>query len=196
MNVTKQQLRSVLRAQRQALTAEYRQQAADQLLQHFIKHALFNQQHFAFYVATNGEMNTEPLLTYCCNVGKQCYLPILSQQDNRQLYFGAFQSGDKLQSNRYGIKEPIYNRDNIITAENLDVVFLPLVAFDNRGNRLGMGAGYYDTTFAFLRSPSLSVKQPLLIGVAYSFQEVVELPKDAWDIPLHGVITELGIQLF
>ena len=76
---------------------------------------------------------------------------------------------------------------------DLDLVLVPLVAFDDRGNRLGMGGGYYDQTFAFL-SQRQHYRRPTLLGVAYEFQRLVALPVQAWDIPLDGVATEKRVQ--
>ena len=74
-------------------------------------------------------------------------------------------------------------------ARQLDVVIAPLVAFDESLNRLGMGGGYYDRTFAF-RKRARVLRRPVLIGVAYSFQRVDRLQPENWDVPLDVVITE------
>ena len=70
------------------------------------------------------------------------------------------------------------------------MIGLPLVAFDERGNRLGMGGGFYDRTLAFSRRPG---QKPVLIGCAYAFQEIRMLPAESWDIPLQFIATEKGI---
>jgi 5-formyltetrahydrofolate cyclo-ligase len=74
-------------------------------------------------------------------------------------------------------------------------VLAPLVAFDRSGNRLGMGGGYYDRSFAYLRH-RVHWRRPRLIGYAYGFQEVQALERAHWDVPLSGVVTELGLRLF
>ena len=91
--------------------------------------------------------------------------------------------------NRYGIPEPQCPRDELVEAAEIELVLIPLLAFDRRGHRLGSGAGYYDRSFAFLREverPAL----PLLVGVAYAFQEVESIAPEAWDVPLDFVATE------
>ena len=85
--------------------------------------------------------------------------------------------------NRYGIKEPDIGREHALTPEQIDLIFIPLVVVDQRGTRLGMGAGYYDRTLAHYRSP-------LLVGVAYEFQRQSFIEAQPWDIPLNLVITE------
>ncbi len=78
-------------------------------------------------------------------------------------------------------------------AQELDLVFLPLVAFDRVGHRVGMGGGYYDRTFAFVQQMH---HKPILIGLAYEMQQVDGLPFCTWDIPLDGVLTEKQLRLF
>lgn len=66
------------------------------------------------------------------------------------------------------------------------------MGFDRDGNRLGMGGGYYDTTFEFLAGRSRWHK-PRLLGLAYGFQEVDALPHEPWDVPLTAIVTEAGL---
>ena len=69
---------------------------------------------------------------------------------------------------------------------------MPLTAFDRTGTRLGTGFGYYDKTFAFTKNQPLYTK-PKLYGLAYAFQEIRNIPRMQWDVPMHGVITEQGV---
>jgi 5-formyltetrahydrofolate cyclo-ligase len=99
-----------------------------------------------------------------------------------------------LQTNKYNILEPEFVVENALAAAELDVVLMPLTAFNREGFRLGSGGGYYDRTFAFLRERS--VRKPLLIGVGFALQEFVELQHDEWDVKLDGVLTEQELVLF
>ena len=105
----------------------------------------------------------------------------------------AYNPDDTLTPNRFGILEPTLEGNRLIPARNLDLVLVPLVAFDRTGKRLGMGKGYYDQTFAFLKQENTR-KMPHLIGLAYGFQEIADLPMDDWDIPLYGIATEQGFK--
>ena len=107
----------------------------------------------------------------------------------RSLCFVRYDEGDALELNPYSILEP-QNTARKIAEDHLEVVIMPLVAFDLLGNRLGTGGGYYDRTFAFLcANPS---KKPLMIGLAYMAQQAENIPTDPWDIKLDGVLTEGG----
>ena len=89
--------------------------------------------------------------------------------------------------NKYGIEEPIAN-DSPSPANAFDVMLIPLVAFDRRGTRIGMGAGYYDRAMqALAHQPST---RPYLVGVAHHFQEVSSLKRESWDVPLDAILTD------
>ena len=89
-----------------------------------------------------------------------------------------------MKENRFGIKEPIDGSPS--SAQTLDLILIPLVGFDQRGNRLGMGGGFYDRTLAFkLKTP----QRPNLIGLAHECQRVEHLETDPWDIPMTGILT-------
>ena len=68
-------------------------------------------------------------------------------------------------------------------------MFIPLVAFDPKCNRIGMGCGYYDKTLAFKKGGEFKNKT-LLVGLAYEFQKIDSIEKNAWDIPMDAIITE------
>lgn len=119
-------------------------------------------------------------------------MPVLDLKTSGKMNFVIYQPERKLHLNKYRILEPEYT--DIFPVAQLDLVILPLVGFDMRGNRLGVGGGYYDRSFAFklqnMENP------PLLYGLAYDFQRQQTIPKDEWDVPLNGVITEKNIYTF
>ena len=96
---------------------------------------------------------------------------------------------------RFGIPEPVVGVKELVRARRLDLVLLPLVGFDHKGNRLGMGAGFYDRTLAFLRD-RVHWKKPHAVGLAYDFQRVDGFDVDPWDIPLTAVVTDKDIYSF
>lgn len=137
-------------------------------------------------------MDLAPLIERLWRCGKQIYLPVLH---GPALWFMPFTPRTPLAHNRFGIPEPNLNAPHRAALRTLDLVLMPLVAFDRNGNRLGMGGGFYDRTFAYLRgSPRWA--RPCLIGTAYEFQRVPPLAVQPWDVPLGGVVTELGLERF
>jgi 5-formyltetrahydrofolate cyclo-ligase len=95
--------------------------------------------------------------------------------------------GPVLRDNRYGIAEPASG----MRAARLDLIVLPLVAFDAQGHRLGMGGGYYDRLLARTRRGG-----PRRVGYAFSAQQADALPHEAHDAKLDAVATERGLLRF
>lgn len=93
----------------------------------------------------------------------------------------------RLARRRFGLWEP--QRGPRRAPRRLDAIVLPLLGFDSQGTRLGTGGGYYDRALARCRGV-----RPLRIGYAYALQQCERLPREAWDIPLHAVVTERGVQ--
>lgn len=131
-------------------------------------------------------MDTSLLLDRLQQDGKTVYLPRL--QADRSLVFYVYAAGDALVLNQYGIPEPALTSP-ACPSDQMDLVLLPLIAFDAAGRRLGTGGGYYDRTFAWLKASKRPAK-PLLWGWAYACQQAEHLPSDDWDVLLDGVVTD------
>lgn len=190
MQENKVTLRNYFNLIRSRLSVSERQAAAAQAAMHFAQSLIFRQsQHIACYFPIQSEINTEAIIHEIWKNKKDCYLPVLSKLDSKQLTFHAYRVGDNLVCNQYDIPEPILSPQ--INPEELDLVILPLVAFDKNGYRLGTGGGYYDYTFAFLQHQI--DQKPFLMGVAYAVQESTILPADSWDIRLNAILTEKGM---
>ena len=182
-------LRKHLRQQRRALPYEEQQQAAEQLALNLLTHPdLHRARHIAIYLPNDGEIDPRLYMDLAERKGVRFYLPVLHPIHTGTLVFSPFTDTSELKANRFGIPEPAFSKGLKRPAWALDAVLFPLVGFDEKGGRLGMGGGFYDRTFAFTRvRPRLA---PKLIGLAHDFQKVQELPTEPWDIPLHGVVTD------
>ena len=183
-------LRHAMRQQRAALDNATRQQhaqlAAAQFSSGFASRLPPNTTaKIALYSACAGELNPAPLQQLQSLSEATFYLPMLYGQSLR---FGNI-SAQPLRKNRFGIDEPNVPADLQLTAEELDIIIVPLLAIDDRGNRLGMGGGFYDRALAKLK-PGTQAGKPLLLGYAHDFQRVATLPAQVWDVPLHGIVTE------
>ncbi len=192
MNATqsRQDIRKLIREQRKKLSTQEQLKASIATCSLLHDSVLFQEsQHIAFYIANDGEIDPAPLMEKAFQLNKHCYLPILHTNKIGHLGFTEFQKGDALVKNKYGIPEPS-NRDEIESVQ-LDIVFVPLVAFDINGNRLGMGKGYYDKTFEFLKDANRH--KPKLIGLAHEFQRYDRINAESWDIPLDCIVTEKKI---
>ena len=182
--------RSELRARRRALDPALRSRFAMQAARLAKRQPFFlRAERIAFYLASDGELDPLPLLRSAVAMGKQCLLPVLHPLGHRRLWFARWKPGEPLRPNRYGIPEPRWERSGLLSPRAIDLVLMPLVAFDHRCHRMGMGAGYYDRTFAWrMRSPTW--RGPSLVGYAYALQGVTAIDTQPWDVPLDAVITE------
>jgi 5-formyltetrahydrofolate cyclo-ligase len=149
--------------------------------------AFLRSNRIACYLANDGEIDPENIVQTAWKLRKQVYLPVLSPFQSK-LYFAPYSAGMDMNINRFGIHEPACRPLHWICAWQLDLMLLPLVAFDENGNRLGMGGGFYDRSLAYRRSRIHS--KPTLIGLAHELQREDELTMNSWDIPLDMIATE------
>ena len=188
-------IRSKMRQQRSRLDLHTRQQASASISSEILRSSLFMKaQHIAVYLSNDGEIDLSSVFHTAWQRGKRCYLPVLSKY-GKKLSFAPYTANSVMRNNRFGIPEPIVTKREIRSPHQLDLVLAPLVAFDEQGNRIGMGGGFYDRSFGFLRRQQ-HWQHTRLIGAAYAFQQVEQLPAQAWDVPLSGAFTEYGYQTF
>jgi len=182
-------LRQQMRAQRRQLSVKGQQTMADKVVDQVCNSTLFYQsKHIAAYIAHAGEIDPSPILRLAWQLKKICYLPVMQPQ--KQLFFMQYEDNDQLTPHcNYKILEPALHSEKVIASTMLDIVLVPLVAFDREGNRLGMGSGYYDVTFAFLKNVKRPTK-PYLLGLAYEWQCCESTYPEEWDIKLDAIATE------
>lgn len=187
---SKQDIRRRMRRKRRAVSRAERVRAAHGLAAGLGGLRLFMAaRHVAVFIPNDGEIDLERARQRYG--GKHYYLPVVPAPGRRRMRFARLDPRTSFRTNRYGILEPDVPAASLVTARQLDLVLAPLVAFDRSGGRVGMGGGYYDSTFEFLSSRT-RWQRPRLVGVAYAFQEAAAIDRDPWDIPLSAVVTEQG----
>ncbi len=188
---TKGHLRQRLRRARRNLGGTARRLAALRATRRVAALPEFRRaQQLALFLSADSEMDTAPLLRLCTQQGKRIYLPILRGDGNR-LAFAPYTPGQRLRRNRYGIAEPVTAGPGL-APQRLDLALLPLVGFDSGGQRLGMGGGYYDRTFAFVRRHWRG-RRPRLVGLAHEIQRAPDIPTEPWDIVMDAVVTDTRV---
>ena len=178
-------LRRELRQRRRDLPAAARIAAANTLADRLLALPFLpSSGHVAGYWAMDGEiglhafqMRLPPTLTYC--------LPMLHADES--LRFAPWRAGAPLVTNRFGIPEPDLDPDDALPASEMAMLVLPLVGFDARGARLGMGGGWYDRSFAFRHA---AMPPPWLVGVGFDAQCVDALEVESWDVLPDAICTE------
>ncbi len=180
-------LRRTKRSARRALTpAEQHSHARAVARQIAVSKLLLCFQRFAVYAPSDGELDPSPIADRLLAAHKVVALPVV--EHDRRLSFYRYRSDTPLVRNRFGITEPDSRAATYVPTATLDVVLMPLVAFDDEGYRLGMGGGFYDATF--------SRRRPLLIGLAHELQHSNAVPHRRWDVPLDAVVTERAARGF
>lgn len=149
----------------------------------------------AAYLAADGEIDPAAAVDRLRRARRQIYLPVLSPLRHDRLWFTRVDHDTPLTRNRLKIWEPRATPREWRRAQALDLILLPLVAFDDAGNRIGMGGGFYDRSLAFLRGRR-HWRRPYLVGLAHELQRVRRLTPEPWDVPLDGIVTDAAIYVF
>lgn len=183
---TQSEIRKEVRAMRSALEPAYRDAASAKIAEKIFRAHWFSRaENIASYLSVGAEVDSWPVITRAWQMGKRIFAPVV--QENMFMQFREITMESDLTGTSFGLYEP--HSGALISPRKLDIVITPLVAFDKKMNRVGMGGGCFDRTFAFLRNRR-SYRHPKLIGVAFACQEVEKIDANAWDIPLFQVLTD------
>jgi 5-formyltetrahydrofolate cyclo-ligase len=187
MNVDLHNLRAQLKQRRAALDQQFVSSASRTIAEKFWQLPCTKRsKRIAVYMPTRGEVDCWPIIEMAWMRKKSIFVPVLRKN---RINFVPLHPDSTLIRNRFKILEPVYSVRDLVEPRQLDIVVVPLLAFDSSLNRIGMGAGYYDRSFAFSKRRH-HWRHPRLVGAAYSFQHADRLQPAAWDVPLHCVITE------
>ena len=155
-----------------------------------IKNRIFNMKEYKksstilFYVSYDNEVYTHDMIKDSIKNKKNVVVPITDKK-NKILILSKLESWDELVNGAYNILEPKIEKIKEISIDNLDLIIVPGIGFDENGNRIGHGKGYYDN---LLRK---SISQT--IGLAFEFQIIKNIPIEKHDIPLDKIVTEKRI---
>lgn len=147
----------------------------------------------AAYLAFGGEVDLHECFDDAWQRGVELFVPRITHRRAGKMIFVPFTPATAFSRNWYGIDEPESALGSQKFLRELDVVLVPMVAFDRYGHRLGNGAGYYDRMLRRRLDRSRAWRRPLLIGIAYSSQEVASIERAPWDVAVDCVVTERGV---
>ncbi|SDH06327.1 5-formyltetrahydrofolate cyclo-ligase [Pelagibacterium luteolum] len=182
----KARLREEAFARRTGVPQADRQDASKAAADHFLDGiALQKNQIVALYWPIRDEIDCKPLLTKLMDSGQPVALPVVLSEDE-PLELRLWEDGQPLYPSGFGTLAPSETAPVVVP----DIVVIPLLAFDKTGTRLGYGKGYYDRTLAHMGT------RPLLVGYAFSAQELDFIPRLAHDLPLDVLVTEAGVRRF
>ena len=143
-----------------------------------------NSKNIMLYLSFNKEVNTYPLARWCLDNGKTVIAPYCIQSQREIVPYKITNLIGDLTKSDFGVMEPKYDILEKVNIEDIDLIIVPGVVFDENCNRIGFGAGYYDR---FL--PKRLKKTPA-IGIAYDYQVIDNVPTSEYDVTLDYIITQ------
>jgi len=183
----------MMRKRRQALSTRECRAAAQGLAQNLARLPAYrNSRRVAMYFTNDNELDPGVAMSHARDCGKHCFVPVLYPGRLRKLWFALVREKQDYAPNKLGIPEPTGTSRHWLSPMQLDLIVLPLVAFDRAGNRIGMGGGYYDRTLAYLQQRQFW-RRPQLVGIAYEFQCLDSIATDNWDVGLQAIVTENNV---
>jgi 5-formyltetrahydrofolate cyclo-ligase len=139
----------------------------------------------ACYLPMPDEVDPGRVISRAWQMRKQVCAPVIGQAG--EMHFVKLTPETRLSRTRFGLWEP--EGGEPVASRSIDLVITPLVAFDDDCGRIGMGGGYFDRAFAFLKRRR-QWRRPKLLGVAFACQAVEKIQLNPWDIRLYAVATE------
>ncbi len=184
---SQQKLRERSLKARRALDNVQRERAGERIQRRFLRSRLFfSARAIGCYLSSRDEVDTSLVIDRCWRAGKRVYVPVVD--DATRMRFVELTPNTRMTRNRFGLWEPTSGA--ILSAKSLDVVVTPVVSFDSKGNRVGMGGGYFDRAFSFL-GKRRNWYRPKLVGFAFDCQKVEKIRANPWDIRLYRVLSEV-----
>ncbi len=180
---TKPELRRETEARRKALDPRWVKTASARIVETLLSMEAFQSaKTVALYMAIGGEVNLDTLSQKCWNLGKHTCVPVFSE--TTEIYeMAEITAETKYSTGHFGIREPV---SPVLYPKNqIDLIVVPGVAFDRKGNRLGRGGGHYDRLLEGFSGVSA--------GVAFDFQVLPDIPAEPHDKPVDFLVTEKSV---
>lgn len=186
-------LRALVLQRREALDPAFRRAASRRIVDAVLARDAFRRARSVMaYASFGSEVDTSALWQAVLTAGRTLLLPRIDKSRDAIRVYAVRDLARDLETNRWGIAEPRPEACLEIGPAELDFVFVPGVAFDARGGRLGYGKAYYDRLLASSRQAGGT---PTLVAGAFAVQVVDEVPMEAHDVPIPVVLTEQGALL-
>ena len=132
-----------------------------------------------FYVSIGSEVNTHDMIVHALKQGKRVCVPV-TDKEVHEITPCEIRSFDELSKGAFGIPEPIERKP--VPLSQIDLVVVPGVAFDEQGNRLGYGMGYYDKLLKKMKAPA--------IALSFELQLLPSIPAESHDVKVSKIVTE------
>ncbi len=187
----KKELRSKIITARNRLCAEELRRKSEAIAENLFKMPAYRKSKTVMFFLTFGsEVKTLPMVEETIKMGKQALAPKALKNTRKMVPSLLLDLEADLEEGNYGIPEPKAEALRPVDPKTIDLLMVPGVGFDMKGNRLGYGGGYYDRFFEHLR-PDVP-----LVALAFELQIVERVPVEEWDRRVDYLITEQRVIKF
>ena len=181
----KQDIRRIIKTKREELNKDLKMQLDESIKNRFIESKYFKESNIIFiYVNMDSEINTIEIIKEALIRGKRIAVPKVLPVEKEMVALEIKSLLDLNESGSYGILEPGMDKNDV--SEEVDLVVLPGLAFEENGYRIGYGGGFYDK---FLNKHQDINK----VALCYNFQIISNMPKDDYDQRVDVIMTESKI---
>ncbi|WP_343182919.1 5-formyltetrahydrofolate cyclo-ligase [Buchnera aphidicola (Neophyllaphis podocarpi)] len=185
-------IRKYIRHLRNNITKKQRFFFSTEISNHIFSYGIVKSNfNVGIFLSFDGEIDTFTLIKNLLLNSNNVYVPKILSFKEKKIIFMRYYSNTRLLINKFNIKEPFYKRSASVDIFQLKIIFVPLVAFNKKGNRLGFGQGFYDRLLY-----NYNLYDVIPIGLAYDFQLVDNFPVYDWDIRLPYVLTPSKLWIF
>jgi len=139
-----------------------------------------------FYLSYGSEVMTDAMIMHAFEDGKDVIVPAIQNPGDGEMYGVRISRLEDSYMSVYGIRQPEIHDGDIVEKKDIDLVFVPAIAFDMRGYRIGYGKGYFDKWLS-------GIEQKKAVGLAYDGQITDKLPVEEFDMPVGTIVTEKKI---
>ena len=179
--MTKEEIRSRIRICRKEMSVLQWQEKSHEICQQIVKSRVYEQAEVIYaYLAKQGEVLLDEVILDAIAKGKQVAVPKVM---GKEMKFFKLQDLSQVEPGCMGIREPLSREEILLSKETVGLMLLPAVAVDEQGHRIGYGGGYYDRYLE--RDP-----QWIKVAAVFGFQVYEQVPAEALDVPLDGIVTE------
>ena len=182
----KEKIRRKIKDIRDTMQKEEVLEKSNQIKKRLFQMKKFNHAHtILFYISYDNEVYTHDMIKETLSKDKKVVVPVTDVK-KRKLILSELKNWGDLTLGTYGILEPLEDRIQKVSPEDIDIIITPGVAFDEYGHRIGHGMAYYDNLLK-------NMSKNLVIGLAFEFQIMQNIPTESHDIPVDMIITEKRI---
>jgi 5-formyltetrahydrofolate cyclo-ligase len=182
--LNKQKIRTELLSKRNALDEEFIAKSSLEIFQRVQDFDLYRRSKTVlFYLSCGSEVRTTKMIEAALEAGKRVVVPAIADIKNSNMVAVEISKISDASTRVLGIRQPEVNKFKIVLQGEIDLAFIPAIAFDTKGFRLGYGKGFFDRWLK-------GILANRTVGLSYDFCVIDQIPKESFDVPVSVIITQ------